>query len=345
MRSWHPGRSEAPRRTEAAALSEPAALSEAPRISEAAGVSETPPISEAPDRRVWPGSRRLALAVGAGVALLGTVVGVAMAEVTAAPQVTARAAGAHQAGSARTAEPATRNAGSAGAAGSASRHAQTRARAHHRVRAARVTALRTSCRSVAHVGDSTSVDLISPAFLPNQAQRLQARYADVGVRHLLVDASSGRSIVEALPGQVNGYNVAAAWRAAGFRGCWVIALGTNDSANIATGSAVGATARINEMMSVAHGQPVLWVNAATLLSSGPWANANEQSWDNALLKAARRYPNLRILNWSAIAKPGWFLPDGIHYNSLGCAMRAQAIADGLARAFPLNGHSKGQIVR
>jgi len=54
---------------------------------------------------------------------------------------------------------------------------------------------------------------------------------------------------------------------------------------------------------------------------------------------------MRILDWAALAQPGWFLPDGIHYDPLGCAIRAQTVADGLARAFPRDGHSPGQIVR
>lgn len=203
---------------------------------------------------------------------------------------------------------------------------------------------RTSCRRVAHIGDSTSVDLISSADLPDPAVRLPARYTDVGVRHLLMDASGGRSIVEALPGQVNGYKVAQAWWSRGYRGCWVFALGTNDAANVSVGSAVGLTGRIDEMMSVAHGEPVLWVNSVTELSGGPWSEANEQLWDAALAGALARYPNMRILNWAAVAQPGWFLPDGIHYNPVGCAARAQAIAQGLARAFPADGHSHGRIV-
>jgi hypothetical protein len=208
----------------------------------------------------------------------------------------------------------------------------------------RTQALGTSCRSVAHIGDSTSVDLISSANLPDPAEQLPARYTDVGVKHLLMDASGGRSIVEALPGQVNGYNVAQAWWNQGYRGCWVFALGTNDTANVSVGSAVGLTARIDEMMSVAHGEPVLWVNTVTELSSGAWSEANEQAWDTALVSALSRYPNMRILNWAALAQPGWFLPDGIHYDEAGCAARAQAIAQGLANAFPLDGHSLGQVV-
>jgi hypothetical protein len=203
---------------------------------------------------------------------------------------------------------------------------------------------RTSCRSVAHIGDSTSADLVSPAYLPDPAQRLAARYADVGVRSLRVDASGGRSIVEVLPGQVNGYNVARAWRDQGYQGCWVFALGTNDTANVVVGSAVALTTRIDRMMSVARGEPVLWVNTRTQLSGGPWADSRERRWDDALRSALARYPNMRIFNWAAVAKPGWFLPDGIHYTSAGCAIRARAIAQALARAFPRYGHSRSAIV-
>ena len=63
-----------------------------------------------------------------------------------------------------------------------------------------------------------------------------------------------------MPGQLNGYTWRRSWRAAGFRGCWVFALGTNDTANVSVGSNVGRMARIQEMMSVAHGEPVMWVN-------------------------------------------------------------------------------------
>jgi lysophospholipase L1-like esterase len=95
---------------------------------------------------------------------------------------------------------------------------------------------------------------------------------------------------------------------------------------------------------VAHGEPVLWVNTRTLLSTGPWAEANEEAWDYDLVRALAMYPNMRILNWAGLARPSWFLPDGIHYNSAGCAVRAEAIAHGLARAFPKYGYSPSQIV-
>ena len=274
-------------------------------------------------RRLRP--KRMALLAAAAVALAGAIAGVT---------ATGLAAGAASSSASAPAGPQS----------NWSRSAQS-AKAHPEHRHSTSAALRTSCRKVAHIGDSTSVDLISPAFLPNPAQRLSARYAAVGVKHVKIDASGGRSIVEELPGQLNGYKVASAWRSHGYRGCWVFALGTNDAANIAAGSSVGMMARIDQMMAVAHGQPVMWVNTRTLLTSGPWANANEQAWDKTLVRALAKYPNMRIFNWSAVARPRWFLSDGIHYNSVGCAMRARAIAGALARAFPQNGQSASKIVR
>jgi peptidoglycan/LPS O-acetylase OafA/YrhL len=205
--------------------------------------------------------------------------------------------------------------------------------------------LRTSCRAVAHIGDSTSDGLVSPDYLPNPADRITARYEDVGVRTVRIDISGGRSVVEVLPGQVNGYDAAQDMTRQGFRGCWVIALGTDDTADVAAGSEVGLGTRIARMMSAARGEPVLWVNIRTLVSSGPYAEPNMARFDRALLRACGRYPNLRIFDWAAVARRKWFISDGIHYTSAGYAARAQQIADALARAFPLGGHSQGCVVR
>jgi len=313
----------------------------------------------------WPGAGRMAdrwrelsrAGRWAAGAALAVVVVLALAGVTAAGGF---AGGGHSTAGAGRASPAQAASGRAGPGGSdsggtsaggtsaggagAGGAAGARGSAAPRVAAKTAAGPRTSCRSVAHVGDSTSLDLISPASLPVASQRLGAQYRDVGVRHVRIDASGGRSIVEELPGQVNGYKVASAWWAAGYRGCWVYALGTNDVADVQAGSAVGLTARIDEMMSVAHGEPVLWVNTRTELSAGPWADAGEQAWDRALDQALARYPNMKIFNWSAVARPAWFLADGIHYNTLGCAIRARDIAAALARAFPARGPSPARIV-
>jgi len=204
--------------------------------------------------------------------------------------------------------------------------------------------LRTSCTSVVHIGDSTSDGLVSPDYLPDWHQRITARYEQVGVRTVYTNITGARSVVEVLPGTTNGYQAAKSLIRQGFDGCWVLALGTNDTADVAVGSNVGLTTRINEMMSVTHGQPVMWVNVISLLSSGPYSEADMQKWNAALMGACARYPNMRIFNWAGLAKPRWFINDGIHYTSAGYEKRSLAIADGLAEAFPATGSSTSCLV-
>jgi peptidoglycan/LPS O-acetylase OafA/YrhL len=204
---------------------------------------------------------------------------------------------------------------------------------------------RTSCRSVVHIGDSTSEGLVSPDYLPRWRDRITARYEDVGVQTVYTNITGARSVVEVLPGTTNGYDAALQLRRSGFRGCWVLALGTNDTADVAVGSNVGLMTRIQRMMNAAHGEPVMWVNVISLLSSGPYAEPNMRKWDQALLRACSKYPNMRVFNWAALAKRGWFINDGIHYTSAGYVQRARLIANGLAAAFPQTGQSPGCVVQ
>jgi peptidoglycan/LPS O-acetylase OafA/YrhL len=194
----------------------------------------------------------------------------------------------------------------------------------------------TSCRSVVHIGDSTSDGLISSDYLPDPQQRITAQYAMVGIKKSIMEISGGRSVVETLPGQQNAYTVARQLISHGYRGCWVLALGTNDTADVYVGSNVGVAARIQRMMSVIGEQPVLWVNVKSLLSTGPYSERDMQAWNHALMQACSSYPNMRVFNWAALARPAWFISDGIHYTSPGYAARSHLIATALAQAFPQN---------
>lgn len=203
---------------------------------------------------------------------------------------------------------------------------------------------RTSCHAVAHLGDSTSEGMISPDYLPNPAQRLTAQYHDVGVSEVRLNISGARSVVETLPGKVNGYDAARSLVQSGYHGCWVIALGTNDTADVAVGSNVGRMARIKRMMSVADGSPVLWVNVKTLRHSGPYAESNMRTWNAVLRQACARFPNMRVFNWASVAHDSWFIKDGVHYTSAGYAARGHLIARALAQAFPASGQRPGCVV-
>jgi peptidoglycan/LPS O-acetylase OafA/YrhL len=203
----------------------------------------------------------------------------------------------------------------------------------------------TSCRSVVHIGDSTSESLVSPDYLPNPALRLDAQYRRVGVAKSVMEISGARSIVETYDQQPNGFEVAQTLVHGGYRGCWVIALGTNDTANIFVGSNVQEQQRIERMMSVIGPEPVMWVDTASLLASGPYSAANMRNWNQGLVAACHRYPNMRVYDWASQAQPSWFISDGIHYSTPGSAHRSTLIASALAAAFPAHGESSGCVVR
>jgi len=212
--------------------------------------------------------------------------------------------------------------------------ARTTAPPTARPEAVQPKSVRTSCRSVVHIGDSTSDGLISPDYLPNPAQRITAQYARVGVRHSIMEITGGTSIVETIDGTPNAYQVAKRLIDHGYHGCWVLALGTNDTADVYAGSNVGRTERIKKMMSLLAGQPVLWIEVKSLVHSGPYAEQNMAAWNQALARELPHYPDMRVYDWPAVVRNGWFISDGIHYTSYGYAQRARLIARALAAAFP-----------
>jgi peptidoglycan/LPS O-acetylase OafA/YrhL len=198
---------------------------------------------------------------------------------------------------------------------------------------------RTQCTALVHIGDSTSEGLISPTYLPRRSERIIAKNGRDRVKTQNFEISCERSIYERFEGKPNAEDVAISWENQGFRGCWVLALGTNEAANVSAGSKFGYDDRIDAMMQAARGMPVLWVNTRSLLSDGPYAEKNMADWDAALLAACARYPNMRVYDWASQVKNSWFIDDGIHFTSEGYAARARLIAQALLQAFPAGGQS------
>ncbi len=195
---------------------------------------------------------------------------------------------------------------------------------------------RTSCTSVVHIGDSTSDGLFSNDYLPDKAQQIPAQYADVGVKTTYDRVVGATSVVESLPGTPNAQTMATGEIKSGYHGCWVIALGTNDTADVAVGSEVSRAQRIKMMMALIGSQPVMWVEVKSVLTSGPYSEQNMELWNQALQQALPNYPNMRLYDWPAVVQHSWFINDGIHYTSVGYAHRGQMIAEALAEAFPAN---------
>jgi len=193
----------------------------------------------------------------------------------------------------------------------------------------------TACRSVAYIGESTSLGMILPEILPDPGQRLDARLGAVGAGHQKIDIAGSRSVFDSDPGTASGSDAAQAIRDSGFTGCWVFALGINDSGFVAADPNDSNERRIDTMMSIADGEPVMWVNAK-MLQTGPLAylHSDVEKWDQALVDACPRYPEMRIYDWADEARKEWFSEDGIHYGPDGYAERGRLIAAGLVSAFP-----------
>ena len=203
-----------------------------------------------------------------------------------------------------------------------------------------------SCNAVAYIGDSTSEGMVLPSYLPKAKQRLDAQYARVGATEQYFEISGARSIVETLSQQqASGLDLVKQLNAQGFEGCWVIGLGTNDTANVFVGSAVDLKPRVDQMMRLMGDQPVMWVTVKSLLSSGPYSEQNMEQWNQTLQDACNRYPNMRIFDWASWTQDDWFISDGTHYTSEGYRHRARLTANGLAHGFPASGKSTSCVVR
>jgi len=216
--------------------------------------------------------------------------------------------------------------------------------AHRHRHRTRTPATATSCSSVVVIGESTSLGLVSPAYLPDASLRLPAQLRRHGVSDIRTDILGARSIVERWHNQPNAQDAVQAQLKRGYRGCWIIAMGTNDSANQAVGGVYSSTQRIDLLMKKLSGQPVLWLTVKSRNKSGAYADSHMQAFDQALLKACSRYPDLRVYDWRAEVQDSWFVDDGIHFTSAGYAQRSRRIADALANAFPADGAASSSCV-
>lgn len=216
---------------------------------------------------------------------------------------------------------------------------------------------RTSCESVVYIGDSTSASELEADYVPNERQQLPAQLERVGVKSPIMEIQGARSIVETFEGLPNAPTVAENHLSSGYRGCWVVAMGTQDVDNVYDGG-IGYSARIQRMMKALHGQPVMWVSAVSLLRSGDsylsrgYNEANMQKWNRTLLGFCKRYENMRVFDWGSQVRTKWFDSDGhfeydgIHYNTVGSIAKARLTANALAHAFPAGEPpSKSCVVR
>ncbi len=199
--------------------------------------------------------------------------------------------------------------------------------------------LQTSCTGVVHIGDSTSVGLVSDDFLPDPATQVGAQYARVGADTFIDEIDGAQSIIETFEGHANAQERVDRQLADGFDQCWVFAMGTNDAANQAVGAGHPSAERIALLMDRIGDAPTLWLTTKSLETSGPYADVEMAAWSEALVEACALYPNMRVYDWRSEVADEWFLSDAIHFTTEGNTERASRIADALAVAFPASGSS------
>lgn len=219
----------------------------------------------------------------------------------------------------------------AGAAAAALIAATTTAAALAGTAAADEAPSTTGCSIVAHVGDSTSVGMTDPATLPDEADRMVEQYKSVaGVQEVRDDSVVGRGVLEPGQGTTSGE---AALRAAAAASpapdCYVVALGTNDAANIKGGSAANAADRIAKVLAVTGDKPVIWPTVKVSEATGFASAAAE--FNTALSSAAAEHPSLKVLDWASTASEDMLASDGMHYTAEGTKARVKAIAAALAQ--------------
>ena len=88
------------------------------------------------------------------------------------------------------------------------------------------------CRAVIHIGDSTSEGLISPEYLPNptSGSAPSTRGSAPATQHF--EISGARSIFETYEGSRTARKWPKPGKTKAIDGCWVLALGTNDAADV-----------------------------------------------------------------------------------------------------------------
>jgi hypothetical protein len=202
--------------------------------------------------------------------------------------------------------------------------------------------LRTRCTSVILVGDSTSEGLYGADSSLAPEENLRGQLQGVGVRSFTAAISGARSIIESYEGQPSGEDVVKKYVHAGYRGCWIIALGNVDAATVAKYAPDTASIpdRIDTIIkTIPADAPVMWMTTRTIRNDGDFRESVYPPWNQGLVRACGRYPNMRVFDWASAYKTAWIGPDGIHATTAGYRHKATLMAHAMAISFPATGES------
>ena len=192
--------------------------------------------------------------------------------------------------------------------------------------------LKTKCRNVNWVGDSTSIAMIeegsgtvTPGNNDLATKPLSKALFATGVESITYDISGGRSAIEKINNKPSAVEALEALMKSNPKAdCNVAAIGTNDAANIEVGSNYGAAERLTRLLKVSGKTPLLVTTAAisdSATASG-YTSATTKEWNDVI----RRLPASNVIDWAEHVKDEYFYPDGIHFNEDGTFARSELAA-------------------
>ena len=121
--------------------------------------------------------------------------------------------------------------------------------------------------------------------------------------------------------------------------CFVIALGTNDAANMNVYGGTDYDTHIRTTMDIIGPKyPVLWITTVVNPNGSPrWYTKDVMdAWNAELYHQQKRYPNMWVYPWDQDMRPEWFITgDGVHCNTIGNSERSRRFAQAVVNAWPL----------
>ncbi|MDP9801675.1 hypothetical protein J2S49_001751 [Arcanobacterium wilhelmae] len=205
-----------------------------------------------------------------------------------------------------------------------------------------LAATTTRCQEIVHLGDSTSLSMFTDSGVLDPADNAYKVYASTGAKKVENSSFGARATNQGFKENPSGNDSLKEILAKGVLPdtCFVIALGTNNAANLNRGGALElAPKAIDQTMRIINGKyPVLWISTTVNPAGSPkWYSKDAMNaWNKALFEAQNRYPNMWVYTWDQDVKPGWFLKgDGVHYNQEGSSERSHRFAQAVINAWPM----------
>jgi lysophospholipase L1-like esterase len=152
--------------------------------------------------------------------------------------------------------------------------------------------------------------MVGDSITQGSQQKLEEAFSALGLRDVVINAEQGRRMTasNSISSGVEGIKKVLAKGAP--PDLWVIALGTNDVANL---QPQDYPAAVNELLAaIPAGAPVLWVDC--YLDKYPDLS---KQFDTALRQVLAARGNARVVDWATVAAEDGVLRDGIHPSGFG----------------------------